>query len=110
MIETQEKSLSDAVDPAAVPAQAREGGVQATSVGTVVVPPIAAEPGLTAEQVAELEGKLEAGLVEEVISQGVAEMKLVKEMLEYQPWEPLEKDSVEGQWEYFERKAPAQAA
>ncbi|KAF8443392.1 hypothetical protein BGX38DRAFT_1143975 [Terfezia claveryi] len=106
----QEKALEDAVDPLAVPSKPTEGGKQATSVGNVAVPPIPAEPPLTAEQVAELEGKLEAGLIEEVIKQGVAEMKLVKEMLEAKPWEPLVEEPVKGQWEYFERRAPVQNA
>ncbi|KAF8420717.1 hypothetical protein EV426DRAFT_611914 [Tirmania nivea] len=109
-ISEQEKILEEAVDPLAVPSKPIQGGKQAVSVGTVAVPPIPAEPQLTAEQVAELEGKLEAGLIEEVIKQGVAEMKLVKEMLEAKPWEPLEEEPVKGQWEYFERKAPVQNA
>ncbi|RPB22139.1 hypothetical protein L211DRAFT_840020 [Terfezia boudieri ATCC MYA-4762] len=109
-ISEQEKALAEAVDPQAVPSKPTEGGKQATSVGIVAVPPIPAEPPLTAEQVAELEGKLEAGLIEEVIKQGVAEMKLVKEMLEAKPWEPLVEEPVKGQWEYFERKAPVQNA
>jgi len=110
IITEQEKTLGEAVDPLAVPSKPVAGGRQANSVGIVHVPPIPAEPPLTAEQVAELEAKLEAGLIEEVINQGVAEMKLVKEMLEARPWEPLEEEPVKGQWEYFERKAPVQSA
>ncbi|KAL2260615.1 hypothetical protein VTK26DRAFT_5318 [Humicola hyalothermophila] len=62
------------------------------------------EPQLTAEQVAELENKIGAGLIEEVIEVAEGELKLVDTMLKAKVWEPLEETPAEGQWTYFERK------
>ncbi|KAL2120498.1 hypothetical protein VTJ04DRAFT_4525 [Mycothermus thermophilus] len=62
------------------------------------------EPQLTADQVEELEEKIGAGLIEEVIQVAEGELKLVDVMLKSKPWEPLEEHPPEGQWTYFERK------
>ncbi|KAL2267491.1 hypothetical protein VTJ83DRAFT_4768 [Remersonia thermophila] len=62
------------------------------------------EPQLTADQVAELEEKIGAGLIEEVIQVAEGELKLVDVMIQAKPWEPLEEQPREGQWTYFERK------
>ncbi|KAK7928131.1 NADH-ubiquinone oxidoreductase 29.9 kDa subunit [Apiospora marii] len=62
-----------------------------------------AEPQLTADQVEEIETKIGAGLIEEVIEVAQAELKLVDTMVEAKVWEPLEEKPVEGQWTYFER-------
>lgn len=61
------------------------------------------EPQLTEEQVSELEEKLGGGLIEEVIDQGWAELKLVGDMEEAKVWEDLEIVPQEGQWVGFER-------
>ena len=105
VFKAQESALADAVDPAAVPVVATDLGQhqQPQQVGTVEIPDVPPEPQLTAQQIVELEEKLEAGLIEEVITQGLDEMKLVKAMMEYKPWEPLVEEPVEGQWVYFER-------
>ncbi|KAK4246391.1 ETC complex I subunit conserved region-domain-containing protein [Corynascus novoguineensis] len=63
------------------------------------------EPQLTADQVEELETKIGAGLIEEVIQVAEGELKLVDTMIEHKVWEPLEEQPAEGQWVYFERKA-----
>ncbi|KAL2159817.1 hypothetical protein VTH06DRAFT_1950 [Thermothelomyces fergusii] len=62
------------------------------------------EPQLTADQIEELENKLGAGLIEEVIQVAEGELKLVDTMIEHKVWEPLEEQPAEGQWVYFERK------
>ncbi|RPA90875.1 hypothetical protein L873DRAFT_1820353 [Choiromyces venosus 120613-1] len=61
------------------------------------------EPPLFAEQVIELEEKIGAGLLEEVLEQGWNELNLVKEMKEAKVWETLEVQPEEGQWVGFER-------
>ncbi|KAL9113017.1 MAG: hypothetical protein Q9227_002882 [Pyrenula ochraceoflavens] len=60
-------------------------------------------PVLDSEQLAEVENKIGAGLIEEVIQVAEGELKLVKEMTESTPWEPLVEKPPEGQWYYFER-------
>ncbi|KAF0319106.1 NADH-ubiquinone oxidoreductase 29.9 kDa subunit [Colletotrichum sp. SAR11_59] len=62
------------------------------------------EPQLTADQIAELENKIGAGLIEEVIQVAEGELKLVDTMIQAKVWEDLEEKPVEGQWTYFERK------
>ncbi|KAK3318342.1 ETC complex I subunit conserved region-domain-containing protein [Apodospora peruviana] len=63
------------------------------------------EPKLTADQVSELEHKIGAGLIEEVISVAEGEFRLVDIMLQAKVWESLEEVPAEGQWVYFERKS-----
>lgn len=63
------------------------------------------EPQLTADQIKELEIKLGAGLIEEVIQVAEGELQLVETMERTKVWEELEEKPVEGQWTYFERKA-----
>ncbi|KAK4145896.1 ETC complex I subunit conserved region-domain-containing protein [Dichotomopilus funicola] len=62
------------------------------------------EPQLTADQISDLETKIGAGLIEEVIQVAEGELKLVDRMIEAKVWEPLEEQPAEGQWVYFERK------
>ncbi|POS76767.1 hypothetical protein DHEL01_v204832 [Diaporthe helianthi] len=62
------------------------------------------EPKLTIDQVEELENKIGAGLIEEVIQVAEGELKLVDTMVQSKPWESLEEKPKEGQWVYFERK------
>ncbi|KAL6711034.1 hypothetical protein ACN47E_006909 [Coniothyrium glycines] len=61
------------------------------------------EPQYTAEAISELESKLGAGLIEEVIQVAEGEHKLVEVMIKAQVWEPLVESAPEGQWSYFER-------
>ncbi|KAF4626823.1 hypothetical protein G7Y89_g11334 [Cudoniella acicularis] len=61
------------------------------------------EPILTAEQIVEVENKIGAGLIEEVIQVAEGELELVDVMLNSKAWEPLEEKPVEGQWTYFKR-------
>ncbi|KAK3688148.1 ETC complex I subunit conserved region-domain-containing protein [Podospora appendiculata] len=63
-----------------------------------------AEPQLTADQVEELENKIGAGLIEEVVEVAEGELRLVDTMLQAKVWETLEEQPAEGQWVYFERK------
>ncbi|KAL1879421.1 hypothetical protein VTK73DRAFT_6953 [Phialemonium thermophilum] len=63
------------------------------------------EPQLTAEQIEELETKIGAGLIEEVIQVAEGELKLIDTMAKAKVWESLEEKPAEGQWEYFERKS-----
>ncbi|KAG8167721.1 hypothetical protein KVR01_003410 [Diaporthe batatas] len=62
------------------------------------------EPKLTIDQVEELENKIGAGLIEEVIQVAEGELKLIDTMVQSKPWESLEEKPKEGQWKYFERK------
>ncbi|KAK4126356.1 hypothetical protein N657DRAFT_567484 [Parathielavia appendiculata] len=62
------------------------------------------EPQLTADQISELETKIGAGLIEEVIQVAEGELTLVDTMIQAKVWEPLEEQPAEGQWTYFERK------
>lgn len=66
---------------------------------------IEAEPALTADQIEEIENKIGAGLIEEVIQVAEGEARLADVMIKAQVWESLEEKPVEGQWTYFERKA-----
>ncbi|KAF7560780.1 hypothetical protein G7046_g3364 [Stylonectria norvegica] len=61
------------------------------------------EPQLTADQISELEVKLSAGLIEEVIQVAENELVLVETMQRAKVWEDLEEKPVEGQWTYFDR-------
>ncbi|KAH6899057.1 ETC complex I subunit conserved region-domain-containing protein [Thelonectria olida] len=61
------------------------------------------EPQLTADQISELETKIGAGLIEEVIQVAEGELKLIDTMEKTKVWEDLDEKPVEGQWTYFER-------
>jgi NADH dehydrogenase (ubiquinone) 1 alpha subcomplex subunit 5 len=61
------------------------------------------EPPLNADQINEIEVKIAAGLIEEVVQVAEGELTLVDEMLESKVWENLEEQAPPGQWEYFER-------
>ncbi|KXS98596.1 hypothetical protein AC578_4334 [Pseudocercospora eumusae] len=67
------------------------------------VPRIEGEPSLTAAQINEIEGKIGAGLIEEVIQVAEGEHELVRTMAESQVWEDLEEKPQPGQWKYHER-------
>ncbi|PQE29203.1 hypothetical protein CJF30_00004251 [Rutstroemia sp. NJR-2017a BBW] len=64
-----------------------------------------AEPALTADQISEIENKIGAGLIEEVIQVAEGELKLTDVLLKAKVWEDLEDKPVEGQWSYFTRDA-----
>ncbi|CAN6663735.1 hypothetical protein TRVA0_035S00826 [Trichomonascus vanleenenianus] len=61
----------------------------------------AVESSQTAEQV---EQKIGAGLIEEILIQANEELSLIKQMAEAKPWEELIEAPEPGQWEYFERE------
>ncbi|KAG9238973.1 NADH-ubiquinone oxidoreductase-like protein 299 kDa subunit [Amylocarpus encephaloides] len=61
------------------------------------------EPKLTSAQIEEMENKIGAGLIEEVIQVAEGELKLVDVLLKHQVWEDLVEKPVEGQWTYFMR-------
>jgi NADH dehydrogenase (ubiquinone) 1 alpha subcomplex subunit 5 len=75
---------------------------------------------LIIRRVEEIEQKIGAGLIEEVVQMAESELKLVDYMLQAKPyvsprifpltnantrsrWEELEEKPVEGQWTYFDR-------
>ncbi|CAD6501215.1 BgTH12-01469 [Blumeria graminis f. sp. triticale] len=62
------------------------------------------EPQLTASQIDEIESKIDAGLIEEVIQVAEGELKLVDVMIKAKVWEDLEEKPTEGQWTYFNRE------
>ncbi|KAJ4363183.1 hypothetical protein N0V83_010303 [Neocucurbitaria cava] len=61
------------------------------------------EPQYTTEAISDLESRLGAGLIEEVIAVAEGEHALVDTMVKNKVWEPLEEPVPEGQWSYFER-------
>jgi len=61
------------------------------------------QPQLTAEQIEELERRIGAGLIEEVIQVAEGELKLVDVMYKAKVWEDLEEKPAPGQWTYFPR-------
>lgn len=61
------------------------------------------EPPLDVDQINEIETKIGAGLIEEVIMVADGELTLVDEMIAARVWEPLDEKPAPGQWEYFER-------
>ncbi|KAF2835253.1 NADH-ubiquinone oxidoreductase 29.9 kd subunit precursor [Patellaria atrata CBS 101060] len=61
------------------------------------------EPQLTADQISEIESKIGAGLIEEVIDVAIGESKLAGEMAKAEIWGELIEKPEEGQWKYFER-------
>ncbi|KAK7415617.1 hypothetical protein QQX98_005761 [Neonectria punicea] len=61
------------------------------------------EPQLTADQISELENKIGAGLIEEVIQVAEGELGLIDTMDKSKVWEDLEEKPVDGQWTYFDR-------
>ncbi|KAF3482869.1 NADH-ubiquinone oxidoreductase kDa subunit [Arthroderma uncinatum] len=61
------------------------------------------EPPLEAAQISEIENKIGAGLIEEVIQVAEGELKLVDEMVKSKVWEELVEKPKPGQWTYFER-------
>ncbi|GKZ16945.1 hypothetical protein AbraIFM66951_010662 [Aspergillus brasiliensis] len=62
------------------------------------------EPALEAEQIAEIERQIGAGLIEEVIQVAEGELKVVDELYKTSAWEELSEKPRPGQWSYFERK------
>ncbi|RAK99120.1 complex I NDUFA5 subunit family protein [Aspergillus ibericus CBS 121593] len=62
------------------------------------------EPALEAEQIAEIEKQIGAGLIEEVIQVAEGELKVVDELYKSGAWEELEEKPRPGQWSYFERQ------
>jgi len=61
------------------------------------------EPLLSVAQIEEIENKIGAGLIEEVIQVAEGELKLVDVLFRSKVWEDLEEKPVEGQWTYFMR-------
>jgi len=62
-------------------------------------------PPLESAQISEIEDKIGAGLIEEIIQVAQGELRLVETMKEAKVWEELEEKAPEGQWEYFARAA-----
>ncbi|PYI10246.1 hypothetical protein BO78DRAFT_458681 [Aspergillus sclerotiicarbonarius CBS 121057] len=62
------------------------------------------EPALEAEQIAEIEKQIGAGLIEEVIQVAEGELKVVDELYKSGAWEELAEKPRPGQWSYFERQ------
>jgi len=61
------------------------------------------EPKLTVAQIEEIENKIGAGLIEEVIQVAEGELQLVDVLKRSEVWQDLEEKPVEGQWSYFMR-------
>ncbi|EME38227.1 hypothetical protein DOTSEDRAFT_161036 [Dothistroma septosporum NZE10] len=67
------------------------------------IPRIESEPPLSLEQINEIETKIGAGLIEEVIMVAEGESTLCDTLLQAQVWEDLEEKPQDGQWAYHER-------
>ncbi|KAF2092224.1 NADH-ubiquinone oxidoreductase-like protein 299 kDa subunit [Saccharata proteae CBS 121410] len=89
MVEAQTKKIAASTNP-----RTRHEAKQAK-----IEPP----PNYTREQLSELEGRLGAGLIEEVIAVAEGERQLVDEMAKAKIWEELAEKPAEGQWKYFDR-------
>ncbi|PGG97144.1 hypothetical protein AJ79_09325 [Helicocarpus griseus UAMH5409] len=63
------------------------------------------EPALESAQISEIEHKIGAGLIEEIVQVAEGELKLVNEMVKSKVWEELEEKPKPGQWTYFGRAA-----
>ncbi|KAK7187989.1 hypothetical protein DPSP01_003125 [Paraphaeosphaeria sporulosa] len=83
--------------------KAFKGDVNYTPERTMSPIKLPPEPQYTVEAINELETRLGAGLIEEVIQVAEGEHKLVDEMIKAKVWEPLEEQAPEGQWKFFER-------
>lgn len=55
------------------------------------------------ESVPEIECKLNAGQIEEVVLQAQDELSLLEEMKVHKPWEPLAVKPPANQWKYFDK-------
>ncbi|KNG51998.1 nadh-ubiquinone oxidoreductase kda subunit [Stemphylium lycopersici] len=84
-------------------AQKMKGDVDYTPERAVTNTKFEPEPQYTAEAISDLESRIGAGLIEEVIQVAEGEHKLVDSMIQAKVWEPLEEQAPEGQWSYFER-------
>ncbi|CDK26239.1 unnamed protein product [Kuraishia capsulata CBS 1993] len=58
----------------------------------------------TTDVVEQIEAKIGAGLIEEVIIQANEELELATKMAEWKPWEELEEKPLDDQWIYFGKK------
>lgn len=56
------------------------------------------------ESIADIESKIGAGQIEELIVQGNKELNLISSLKQYQPWKDLEVAPPKGQWHYPGRK------
>jgi len=56
------------------------------------------------EDVKEIESKIGAGVIEEVIWQAEDELKLLDKVKEWKIWEPLEDPPQKGQWQYEQQE------
>ncbi|MCL4136749.1 UNVERIFIED_CONTAM: hypothetical protein GTU68_041494 [Idotea baltica] len=54
----------------------------------------------TESNIVQVEQKIGAGQIEELIVQAEGELNLARKMLEWKPWEPLAKDAPQGQWRW----------
>ncbi|KAL2815348.1 ETC complex I subunit conserved region-domain-containing protein [Aspergillus granulosus] len=88
-----EQAIDDSVSPGAVESDFQNSEMKWEN-----------EPALEADQVAEIEKQIGAGLLEEVIQVAEGELKLVNELYKSKAWEELEEKPRPGQWVYFERK------
>jgi len=52
------------------------------------------------ENVSEIEKKIDAGQIEQIITQAEDELRLVPKVEEWKPWEPLQEPPPKGQWDY----------
>ncbi|PVI04458.1 hypothetical protein DM02DRAFT_611483 [Periconia macrospinosa] len=83
--------------------RAMKGDVSYTPERAVSPVKVEPEPRFTEEAIAEIENKIGAGLIEEVIQVAEGEHQLVDAMIEAKVWEPLVEQAPEGQWSYHER-------
>lgn len=62
---------------------------------------IQSEPELLEALYERAEQELDAGQLEQVLEQAVAEYRLAAKMIDWKAWEPLEHPPAPGQWSYF---------
>ena len=64
----------------------------------------AVEQPTTDDEHSTLEQQLNAGCLEEVLTQAYDELALLRKMKEWKPWEPLQVTPAANQWTYFPAK------
>ncbi|GAC99606.1 potential mitochondrial Complex I, B13_NDUFA5 subunit [Pseudozyma hubeiensis SY62] len=62
---------------------------------------VSSKPDQLEELYEQAEQELDAGQLEQVLEQAVAEYRLAAKMVDWKAWEPLEHPPAPGQWSYF---------
>nr|POE87987.1 nadh-ubiquinone oxidoreductase 29.9 kda subunit, mitochondrial [Quercus suber] len=102
--DTDHEMLEGPKFPDQVEAEGRKAGRMVNAIYQQEnTPSIEPEPPLTADQINDIEAKIGAGLIEEVIQVAEGERDLADKLAQSKVWEDLEEKPAPGQWKYAER-------